>query len=130
MRYEISHTYCAICRMCGVAATVEGLVIFSRRVLSARRKKIKRTSSIKIPEVAGMREGQGEKESDYIKAYYLAQGKDPIDILVFAHDICKRANRMYMFKCPNCGGTAQAVKSGVNGHVRAMCVDCGIRVIE
>ena len=34
------------------------------------------------------------------------------------------------FKCPCCGGNAKAVRSKENGHFRAMCKDCGIKIIE
>ena len=34
------------------------------------------------------------------------------------------------FKCPVCGGNAKAVRSKENGHFRAMCDDCGMKIIE
>lgn len=36
----------------------------------------------------------------------------------------------YSFSCPICGGLAYARKNGYNGHKRAHCENCGIRIIE
>ena len=34
------------------------------------------------------------------------------------------------FKCPVCGGNAKTVRSKENGHLRAMCDKCGMKIIE
>lgn len=34
------------------------------------------------------------------------------------------------FQCPVCGGNAKTVRSKENGHFRAVCENCGIKIIE
>ena len=34
------------------------------------------------------------------------------------------------FQCPGCGGNAKAVRSKENGHLRAICEKCGMKIIE
>lgn len=34
------------------------------------------------------------------------------------------------FVCPICNGKATAVRSTVNGHIHAICSDCGIALVE
>lgn len=34
------------------------------------------------------------------------------------------------FECPECKGQAQAVKSEYNGHIRAECHTCGLKLME
>lgn len=38
--------------------------------------------------------------------------------------------KSYKFKCPICGGEAYAARSGLNGHLRAECEGCNIRIIQ
>ena len=34
------------------------------------------------------------------------------------------------FQCPVCGGNAKTVRSKENGHLRAVCEKCGMKIIE
>ena len=33
------------------------------------------------------------------------------------------------FQCPGCGGNAKAVRSKENGHLRAICDKCGMKIM-
>ncbi len=41
-----------------------------------------------------------------------------------AHRVVRLPDRPYEFVCPVCGGTARAIKAGLNGHVHVSCETC------
>ena len=55
-----------------------------------------------------------------------------IDFLLATVDVLegKEPDLDYPFCCPICGGQAYARKIGYNGHRRAHCENCGIKIIE
>lgn len=45
-----------------------------------------------------------------------------------ANKVCKEIYTQYEFECPICQGQAQAIKESFNGHIRAICNNCDIRM--
>ena len=63
-------------------------------------------------------------ESDFLKFMSTAINKLP------PKEAKSEWGKIIEFQCPVCGGNAKAVRSKENGHLRAMCKDCGIKIIE
>lgn len=57
------------------------------------------------------------KFQDYLKFYNKA------------NEICKQKYKQYEFECPICQGQALAIKQNFNGHIRAVCNQCNLRMM-
>lgn len=55
------------------------------------------------------------------------------DYLKFYNEVvkvCKEPYKQYTFICPICEGNALGMKAKFNGHIRAVCSKCNLRIMQ